>query len=207
MATPKQTPTSGFDAVPVAGKAAILLGIVAVVAGVYYFGFHSGITDELRLAVEQQGVLEQQHREAELRQQEYLRVTQELAAREPIDRSNKRVLPEDAEIAAFLQDLNRVAELSGLQMKLVEPRPEETEQLYVRIPVSLSLEGRFHQMAKFFYNVSQLERAINMENITLSEPATNEADEVVLKVDVLATTFRRPAEGEVAAVPAAGAAQ
>lgn len=198
MAANTPAPSNSFDGLPVAGKAFILVLIVAIVSGIYYFAFHSSISEELENAQLNHTRLEQEHQEAELRQQEYLRVTQELAAREPIDRANKRVLPENAEIAAFLQDLNRVAELSGLQMNLVEPRPEEAEALYVRIPVSLSLSGRFHQMAKFFYNVSQLERAINMENITLTDPATNSADEVVLKVDVLATTFRRPLEGEVA---------
>lgn len=201
----QNTPASpnSFEALPVAGKALLLVLIVGIVAGIYYFAFHSSISEDLQNAQLNHTRLQQEHQEAELRQQEYLRVTQELAAREPIDRANKRVLPENAEIAAFLQDLNRVAELSGLQMNLVEPRPEEAEALYVRIPVSLSLSGRFHQMAKFFYNVSQLERAINMENITLTDPATNTADEVVLKVDVLATTFRRPVDGEAA--PAAGA--
>ncbi len=205
MATPNTASPNSFGALPAAGKVLILVLIVGIVGGIYYFAFHSSISEDLENAQRDHTRLEQEHQEAELRQQEYLRVTQELAAREPIDRANKRVLPENAEIAAFLQDLNRVAELSGLQMNLVEPRPEEAEALYVRIPVSLSLSGRFHQMAKFFFNVSQLERAINMENITLTDPATNAADEVVLKVDVLATTFRRPAEGEVA--PAAGAAQ
>ena len=110
--------------------------------------------------------------------------------REAIDRANKRVLPQDAEIPAFLQDLNRVAELSGLDIRLVEPRPEESEPLYVRIPVALRVSGKFHQVAKFFYSVSRLERAINMENIQLRDPSMNEADEVLLVVDALATTFR-----------------
>ena len=44
------------------------------------------------------------------RQQEYLACTQDLAQREAIDRQNKRILPERAEIAAFLQDLNRLSD-------------------------------------------------------------------------------------------------
>jgi Fe-S cluster assembly protein SufB len=45
-------------------------------------------------------------------------------------------------------------------------------------------------VAKFFYSISRLERAINMENIELKEPTLSEADEVVLVVNALATTFR-----------------
>jgi type IV pilus assembly protein PilO len=69
-------------------------------------------------------------------------------------------------------------------------------EMHVRIPVNLSIRGRYHQVAKFFYNVSRLERAINMENIRLTDPELV-GDEVRLKVEVLATTFRRPTEAEL----------
>jgi type IV pilus assembly protein PilO len=85
-------------------------------------------------------------------------------------------------------------------MRLVEPRPEEPQEQYVRLPVALHLSGRYHQLSRFFYNVSRLERAISMENIQLTEPTVTEED-VVLNVQVLATTFRRP--GEEDAAPAA----
>ena len=199
---------SSFENLPLVGKLFILGLIIAVVGAIYYFAFHMSLAEDIEAQETRATRLQNELREAEQRQQEYLQLTQELASREGIDRQNKRVLPEDAEIPAFLQDLNRVAELSGLQMRLVEPRPEEAEQLYIRIPVQLQFSGKFHQLAKFFYNVSQLERAINLENITLRDPETNEADEVVLTVDALATTFRRPAEEGPASAPpqTAGAA-
>lgn len=192
---------NSFESLSTPARVFILIFILAFVGGIYFFVFHSPLMDDIASANTRHTQLEDDQREAERRQEEYLRVTEELSSREAVDRENKRILPEDAEMAAFLQDLNRVAELSGLEMKLVEPRPEEAEQLYVRLPVSLTLSGRFHQLAKFFYNVSQLRRAINMENIVLSEPESNDADEVILSVDVLATTFRRNA------TPAAGGAQ
>ena len=198
-----------FESISTAGKVFILVVMVAFVGGIYFFALHSGLQDDLASAQTRHTQLVDEQQQAERRQREYQRVSEELAAREAVDRENKRILPEDAEMAAFLQDLNRVAELSGLEMKLVEPRPEEAEQLYVRLPVSLSVSGRFHQLAKFFYNVSQLRRAINMENISLSDPQSNDADEIVLDVDVLATTFRRNTapQGAVANPAAPGAPQ
>ena len=127
---------------------------------------------------------------AQQRQTRYRELAQEIAVREAQDRQNQRVLPEQAEMSAFLQDIDRIAELSGLSVQVVEPRPEEPQDLYVRLPVTLQLRGRYHQIAKFFYNVSNLERAINMENLVLAEPES-ENDEIQLSVNVLATTFRR----------------
>ena len=85
-----------------------------------------------------------------------------------------------------------MAELSGLTIRLVEPRPEQRQELYSKIPVVLALTGRFHQMGKFFYNVSKLDRAISMENIRMTQPKLLPSGEMIIDVDVRATTYRRP---------------
>jgi type IV pilus assembly protein PilO len=191
-----------FGALPALVKLLLGMLIVAVIALVYYFALHTPLVGELEAADGQNQQLRQQLAQAAERQREYLRVRAELDGRAAIDRQNKRVLPERAEIPAFLQDLNRLAELSGLHLELVEPRPDEVDTQYVKIPVSLAFSGHYHQVAKFFYNVSQLDRAISMENVRLSEPNV-EGEEVTVKVAVLATTYRRPSTAETAAAPAA----
>lgn len=191
---------SSFNSMPLGGKIFILFVLLGVMGAIYYFAFHMSLADKIEQADQQYTQLQSQLREAQSRQQQYLELSQQLANREPIDRANKRVLPERAEIASFLQDLNRTAELSGLEMRRVEPQPEEAEALYVRIPVSLSVRGRFHQLAKFFHNVSTTERAISMENIHLMRrtETTDRGpgdDGIVLEVAMLATTYRRPVQG------------
>jgi type IV pilus assembly protein PilO len=52
----------------------------------------------------------------------------------------------------------------------------------------IELSGRYHRLAKFFYNVGQVERIINMENIVLKDPELEDG-EVTLKVAALATAF------------------
>jgi Tfp pilus assembly protein PilO len=47
-------------------------------------------------------------------------------------------------------------------------------------------------MGKFFYNVSKLDRAISMENIRMTQPKLLSSGEMVIDVDVRATTYRRP---------------
>ncbi len=184
---------TSFATLPTGVKFGLLALILALISAMYYFIFHMPLSEEIDQELARRTQLQSDLNAARDRQQEFLRITQELASREAMDRENKRVLPEDAEIPAFLQDLNRLAELSGLQISLVEPRPEEREELYIRIPVTLALSGRFHQVAKFFYNVSRLERAISMSDVRLQEPRV-QGEEVVLRINVRASTFRRPAE-------------
>jgi type IV pilus assembly protein PilO len=181
-----------FVGLPGWGKALALVGVLVLLSVGYYTLIHSSISGDLDAAAQKQKQLQDQIRDAERREKQYLDLTQELANREVADRQNRRVLPEDAEIAAFLQDLNRVAELSGLTIRLVEPRPEQRQELYSKIPVVLALTGRFHQMGKFFYNVSKLDRAISMENIRMTQPKLLPSGEMIIDVDVRATTYRRP---------------
>ena len=115
-----------------------------------------------------------------------------------------------------------MGELSGLQIRTVEPQPEEPQQLYVKVPVQLELSGHFHQFAKFFFNISQRDRAINMENISLTraggaaggqarQASGGNGQEIVenvdLQVTVLATTFHRPAAARPGAAGATAPAQ
>jgi type IV pilus assembly protein PilO len=184
-------PQSSFASLPPAGKAVLLVAVLALLTGGYYVGLHMGLEQESEDAQRQHSVLTNDLNQARERQKEYLRLREELAAREAADKQNMRVLPETAEIPAFLDDLNRLAELSGLRVGNVGPKQEAAEQFFVRVPVSLNIAGKFHQLTKFFYNVSRLERAINMENISLTQP-TKDGEDVIMNVSVLATTFRRP---------------
>lgn len=187
-----------FGGQPTAVKAMIAVFIVAILGALYYFGLHSPLEEAIASEQSTYVQLQNQMAEAEARQREYIRLREELAAREGLDRANMRVLPEEAEMASFLQDLNRLAETSGLSIRLVEPRPEEPDVHFVKLPVALRVTGRYHQLARFFYNVSRLERAISMENIQLGEPRST-GEDVVLDVGVLATTYRRPESAEAAA--------
>jgi Tfp pilus assembly protein PilO len=59
------------------------------------------------------------------------------------------------------------------------------------------------QVARFFYNVGQLDRIINMENISMTDPRLVD-DEVVLKTEALATAFHVVEEKPAAAGQSGG---
>jgi len=189
MAPPAQAPNS-FAALPVGAKISVLVALLMGLAVAYYTSFHLGLQEDIESAANANVAKRQQLADAEKLQKRFFDLRAELAGREPIDRQNLRVLPADPEIPAFLADLNRIADLSGLRMHEVTPQPHQAEEFYVRVPVQLALAGKYHQLAKFFHNTSRLERAINMEDIHLTD-ATMSGEDIVLSVAVRATTFRR----------------
>ena len=184
-------PTGGFNQLPIAGKIILMVAGLALITSGYYLGIHMSLEEKTEGAKRTYQSLTQQLNAAADRQKQYLKLREEVSVREALDRQNLRILPVTAEIPAFLEDLNRLAELSGLEMETVTPKKEVAEDLYLKVPVSLTLKGRYHELLKFFYNISRLERAINMEDIKVSADSAQAGSEARLAVIVQATTFRR----------------
>ena len=118
-----------------------------------------------RSSAAQHDALEGQLNEAKQRQKEYLKLREEVSAREALDKQNLRILPVTAEIPLPRRpEPARGAERFAHGTGAAELR-KSTEQFYMKVPVALAVSGRYHEFAKFFYNISRLERAINMEDI------------------------------------------
>jgi len=90
-----------------------------------------------------------------------------------------------------------------LKVRIVNPLEEQNQQFYARVPVRLEVNGKFHQLAKFFAGVSRLDRIINVENIEMGQPKVGDNDETTLSVKCLTTTFRALAAKPAAPAPAA----
>jgi len=60
--------------------------------------------------------------------------------------------------------------VSGIDLQAWQPMDERKEAFFAKVPMLLEMKGRFHQVAKFAYEIGKLDRIINVENIQLSTP-------------------------------------
>lgn len=174
---------------PAPAKVGAGAGLVGLVAVAYVVVFLSDLTDQIDAAdrrTDQLNAELSQTRKAEFAYQKDLA---ELTDRQQRQRELNKVLPTTTEYPAFLSAVQNVANVSGVGLAAWAPQGEVPDQFYARVPMRLELSGRFHQVAKFFYGVGHLDRIINMENISLTEPKVV-GEDVVLKVEGLATAFR-----------------
>lgn len=132
MAPPAQQ-ANNFAALPAGAKGTILVAILVVLSVAYYTSFHLGLQEDIESAARANVTKRQELVDAEALQKRFFDLREELAGRETIDRQNLRVLPDDPEIPAFLADLNRIADLSGLRMSAVTPQPHQPEEFYIQI--------------------------------------------------------------------------
>jgi type IV pilus assembly protein PilO len=160
-----------------------------ILSGVVYFVvFYGDLATSIKAEEGRERQLRDDLGEAQKAQHAYQLDLAELSDRQQRQRELNKILPATTEYPAFLSSVQSVANVAGVNLSGWFPQGEAPDQFYARVPMKIELQGRFHQIAKFFYNVGQLDRIINMENITITEP-TVKGDEVVLKVSALATAF------------------
>jgi type IV pilus assembly protein PilO len=193
-------PTSALAKLPLIAKIGVGAGLLALVSVSYFVVFYGDIESSIKAAQGQEQTLRSGLAEARKNEFAYQKDLAELTDRQQRQRELNKVLPVDTEYPAFLSAVQTVANVSGISLTAWTPQPEVPDQFYARVPMKVSLIGRYHQVAKFFYGVGQLDRIINMENISLTDPKL-QGDDVVVKTEALATAFR--ALDETKAAPAA----
>ncbi|HTV25632.1 MAG TPA: type 4a pilus biogenesis protein PilO, partial [Polyangiaceae bacterium] len=133
-------------------------------------------------------------------EQAYQKDLAEMAEREQRQKELSQILPATTEYPQFLSAVQSAANDSGVSLSAWTPRERVPDKYYARVPMKVELTGRFHQIARFFYNVGQLDRIINMENIAMTDPKSVD-DEIVLKAEALATAFHVIDNPEAGAEP------
>lgn len=104
-------------------------------------------------------------------------------------------LPDTREIPEILESVSARARNVGLEVMQVKPMPEQPRDFYAEIPVLLTVEGGFHQVAAFFDEVSRLPRIININQVSIKDPRFADGT-AVIKAECMVTTFRYLEERE-----------
>jgi type IV pilus assembly protein PilO len=179
---------SALSRLNLATKIAIGALLVVLSAVVYFVVFYGDLASSIKAEQSKEKQLQSDLADAQKAQRAYQLDLAELADRQQRQRELNKILPATTEYPAFLSAIQSVANVAGVNLSAWTPQDEAPEQFYARVPMRVELTGRFHQIAKFFYNVGQLDRIINIENISLTEPI-QKGDEVLLHVSALATAF------------------
>jgi type IV pilus assembly protein PilO len=100
----------------------------------------------------------------------------------------KAVLPEEKDAADLLRRMQTVATQSNLEIKGFKPAPTVTKQLHAEWPITLELEGTYHNLAVFFDRVGKFTRIVNINTLDVKgkdKPETR----ATITATCVATTF------------------
>jgi type IV pilus assembly protein PilO len=114
-------------------------------------------------------------------------------------------LPDERDIPDLLKAIADRAKNTGLEVALFRPDPEQAQEFFVEIPVRMSVEGSFHQVASFLDEVGRMARIVNVRGIQMGNPRVSDQG-ASLTSEYSVVTFRYLTETERAERAAAVAA-
>ena len=100
----------------------------------------------------------------------------------------RAVLPEEKDAGDLLRRLQTVATQSNLQIKSFKPAATLTKELHAEWPISLELDGTYHNLAIFFDRVGKFTRIVNITSVDIQDKASPEPN-ANITAKCVATTF------------------
>ena len=100
----------------------------------------------------------------------------------------RNVLPEEKDVGDLLRHIQTLAVQSNLQIKGFKPAPIITKQMHAEWPISLELDGTYHNLGLFFDRVGKFSRIININGVKIKAKDKPQPGSTV-SVDCVATTF------------------
>lgn len=174
---------------PTSRKIVILVLLIAVVAGLFFYLIYWPNLDVLKKKKAEVEVLERQVRELRTVAANMKRFQAEAAKlREELQVAITQ-LPTSKEIPSLLSNISQLGKDSGLEFLLFKPVGEINKDFYAEIPVEIRVKGAYNNVAIFFDKVGKLPRIVN-----ISEVSMDGAKEVLgrweINTSCTATTFK-----------------
>ncbi len=102
----------------------------------------------------------------------------------------KAVVPEQRDVADMLRRIQTLATQSSLVVKAFKPQAIANKELHQEWPMGLELDGTYHNLARFFDQVSKVPRIINVGSIAIKGKKEEETvDGTTITAQCTATTF------------------
>ena len=102
-------------------------------------------------------------------------------------------LPNRSEIESLLADINQAGLGRGLQFELFRPSAEQAKDFYAELPVTVKINGPYHDIGAFAADIGKLPRIVTLNGIAIA-PVKGGA----LTLDATVKTFRYLDDEEVA---------
>lgn len=148
---------------------ALLAGLVA--GGLYYFLlYNDGSIIQKQITEVQAEISKEEMASAEsdaaLREVEQVRIA--VGALTDQFKLVSAAIPADIQMADIIRAIDTVAKAAGVVIKSKEPRINLNKDFYEEIPLDITLEGGYSQIAMFMYYTTSMERIMRVRNFTLS---------------------------------------
>jgi type IV pilus assembly protein PilO len=172
---------------------AFRLGVIALVfvavlgLGIYWFIIEDK-APRLKRAQDEEQTLRVTFENKQRKAANYDAYKAQLAQMEQSFGTMLRQLPGETEIPSLIVDISQTGLAAGLQEKLFVPQNEIPRDFYAEKPITISLSGGYHEIAKFVSGVAALPRIVTLHDINITPDNPDNFDRLTLQVT--AKTYR-----------------
>ncbi len=145
----------------------ICLVSFGIIGGAYYYFFFIPIHEDLKR-------IKSEYTTASNQLATYKRKAAKLPKMEKLIKEKQEefhiameALPDKKEIPSLLRTVSKAGTNSGLSFHLFQPQAEVPQAFFSEIPVSIKVQGGYHQITDFFFQVSKLNRIVNIKNVKM----------------------------------------
>ena len=185
-----------IEKLKMAYRVLIFVGTIALLGALFIYFLYMPKADQIEKTNREIATLETRLRKAKIRARNLKKFEQEFAQVDAQFREALKLLPNEKEIPKLLRNITQLGSDSALEFRLFVPKRERTGDFYMEIPVSLEVSGTYHNVAVFFDKVGQMERIVNILNVSM-KPVKPRSTQLVTTCD--AVTYRFKGKGDVKA--------
>lgn len=173
--------------------------------GVFYWFFYTPMQQEIQEKTTQRRNLQAEVENAKTTAARLPEFRREVERKEATLQALSRILPSQKEVDDLLRKVQQLAAESRLDVLRFKPEATRPQDFYAEWPISLELDGSYHNLAHFFDRLSRLSRIVNVSDLRVGakrEPSVSST----ITATCTATTFVfiEPPATEAADAPAAG---
>jgi len=179
---------------PLSVKAVVAGFIFVIIMAVGYYMDWSPALDGLKAAKQEEQALRESYTSKKRQAIHYEAYKQRLADTEKALAAMLRQLPNKAEMDDLLSDINQVGIGRGLEFDLFRPGNEVKADFYATLPVTIKVNGSYHDLGNFVSDIAKLPRVVTIHDIYL---APNKSGRMTM--DATVRTYRYLDESEIPA--------
>lgn len=202
---------------PLVGQLGVSAVIAAIIGGLFYWQFWGPMVEQENQKTAEWTALQTDIRSLEVTANKLQEFQREVALREAKLETLKRILPADKETPELMKKVNSLAVQSSLLIKKftpgavvnrefpMEPAPgqkppaagaakpaagagQAANEYYQEWPISVDVEGTYHNLGMFFDRVGRLSRLVNVGGLRIKNQSTPRPSNTI-QVSCTATTF------------------
>jgi type IV pilus assembly protein PilO len=170
-------------------RIAIFAGTIVILAVAFWYFVYDPYSTEIAETEGKIAKLQQEINKAKARASNLKRFEVEYAEVDAQFQEALKLLPNTKEIPSLLKSITQLGTDSQLEFLLFSPQRERAQDFFMEIPVSIEVSGTYHNVAIFFDKVGQMERIVNILNVSMT-PQKDRSTILTTRFDAVTYRFK-----------------